>query len=259
MVSSGRRGAVDLLVALRRDVGEVVGLLVNDDRRLGAREQILGGEGVGGRHQLGGAVLAHLQRRQVAAGRMPAVAWHLEMPTGGVEVARLAAGRCDRAGFALAHRVDVQPVEARRELTGAVVFTVTVAKPPENAKSAVATVAPLAFLSWAVSLSPAGGASPWLSPADADGAGEPVQTDGVVPGCRASASRGTACAPSRRAGTANRAAELDGLNMPRAYPVTATITPGGCSASSGDLGSTGAASSLPTSSAASRSPGASLK
>src|ERR1700754_3229562 len=51
-----RRSAVDLLVALRRDVREVVGLLVDDDRRLRARLQILGGERVGRRHQLGGAV-----------------------------------------------------------------------------------------------------------------------------------------------------------------------------------------------------------
>src|SRR4029078_13162479 len=65
-----RRGALGLLVALRWDVGEVVGLLVDDDRRLGPRLQVLRGKGVGGGHQLGGAVLAHLQRREVAAGGM---------------------------------------------------------------------------------------------------------------------------------------------------------------------------------------------
>src|SRR4051794_2605759 len=46
----GAGGAVDLLVALRRDVGEVVGLLVDDDGRLGAGLQIGCGEGVGGGH-----------------------------------------------------------------------------------------------------------------------------------------------------------------------------------------------------------------
>ena len=46
-----RRGAVDLLVALRRDVGEVVGLLVDDDRGLRAGQQVFRGERVGGRHQ----------------------------------------------------------------------------------------------------------------------------------------------------------------------------------------------------------------
>src|SRR6201990_2419145 len=54
------RIAVDLLVALRRDVGEVVRLLVNDDRGLRAAEQILGGERVGRRHQLRGSVRANL-------------------------------------------------------------------------------------------------------------------------------------------------------------------------------------------------------
>src|ERR1700682_1846627 len=56
-----RRGSVDLLVALRRDVGEVVRLLVDDDRRLGAGEQIRGGERVGSGYQHRRAVAAHLQ------------------------------------------------------------------------------------------------------------------------------------------------------------------------------------------------------
>src|SRR5579884_1824066 len=43
--------AVDLCVALRGDVGEVVGAGVNDDRRLGAGDQVLLGERVGGSHQ----------------------------------------------------------------------------------------------------------------------------------------------------------------------------------------------------------------
>src|SRR6478735_2542245 len=112
------RGAVGLLVALRRDVGEVVGLLVDDDRRLGPCQEVLRGECVGGGHQLGGAVLAHLQRREVAAGGMLTVAGHLEMRPCGVEVARLATGRGNRARFALADRMDVQPMETRCQLTG---------------------------------------------------------------------------------------------------------------------------------------------
>src|SRR3954469_2272312 len=114
-----RRRAVGLLVALRRDVGEVVGLLVDDDRRLGPRLQVLCGEGVGGGHQLCGAVLTHLQRREIAAGGMPTVAGRLEMPAGGIEVARLATGRGHRTGLALADRMDVHPMETRCELTGA--------------------------------------------------------------------------------------------------------------------------------------------
>ena len=85
---------------------------------LAPAEQVLCGERVGGRHQLGGAVLPHLQRREVTAGGMAAVAGHLEMRSGGVEVPGRAAGRGDRVGFALAHRVDVQAVEAGSQLTG---------------------------------------------------------------------------------------------------------------------------------------------
>src|SRR4051812_29095112 len=48
---------------------------------------------------------------------MAAVAGHLEMPSRGVEVARFAAGRRDRAGFALTHRVNVHPVESWSQLT----------------------------------------------------------------------------------------------------------------------------------------------
>src|SRR5258708_7724963 len=112
-----RRVAVDLLVALRRDVGEVVRLLVNDDRSLRTPEQILGGERVGRRHQLRGAVRANLQRRQVAACGMCRMACLLEMRTRGIEVTGRTTGRGDGAGLALANGVDVQSVEARRELT----------------------------------------------------------------------------------------------------------------------------------------------
>ena len=109
--------AVDLLVALRRDVGEVVRLLVNDDRGLRTAEQILGGERVGRRHQLRGAVRANLQRRQVAACGMSRMAGLLEMRTRGIEVTGRAAGRGDGVGVALADGVDVQTVEAWRQRT----------------------------------------------------------------------------------------------------------------------------------------------
>src|SRR3954466_5111011 len=76
-----RVAAVHLLVALRRDVGEVVRLLVDDDRRLRAAEQILSRERVGRRHQLRGTVPTHLQRGQVTAGGVHGVAGFLKMPT----------------------------------------------------------------------------------------------------------------------------------------------------------------------------------
>src|SRR5690349_15506215 len=114
-----RRSAVDLLVALRWDVGEVVGLLVDDDRRLRAGLQVLRGERVGGGDQLRGAVFAHLKRGQVAAGRMAAVPRGLEMRSRGLEVPRRASGRGDGVGFTLADRVDMQTVKAWRQLTPA--------------------------------------------------------------------------------------------------------------------------------------------
>ena len=78
-----------------------------------------------------------------------------------------------------------------------------------NSKSAVATVVPLAFLSWAVSFSPAGSASPSPSAgaAGADGDGDPVQIDGVVPGCEPPARWGLQ-ALKASAGTANKAATV---------------------------------------------------
>ena len=99
--------AVDLLVALRRDVGEVVRLLVNDDGGLGLARQVLLGKRVSRRHQQSRAVLANLQRRQVTAGGVAAVSGHLQMSTGRIEVAGRAASRRNRVGLALADRVDV--------------------------------------------------------------------------------------------------------------------------------------------------------
>src|SRR6476646_8655972 len=70
---------------------------------------------------------------------------------------------------------------------GALVLTVTVAYPSAKAISAVATVVPFANFKSAVSFSPLLWLSwpPWPPPSSlggADGDGEPVQTDGLVPG-----------------------------------------------------------------------------
>src|SRR6476620_5069696 len=99
---------------------------------------------------------------------------------------------------------------------GAVVSTVTVAKPPANSMSAVATVVPLASFSWAVSFSPL---AAWFSPVwpcpsvgDAEGDGEPVQTDGVVPGEVATCS-GALHALKATTGTAKTATTETGLSM----------------------------------------------
>src|ERR1700682_4649084 len=101
-------------------------------------------------------------------------------------------------------------------LPGAVVSTVTVAKPPANSMSAVATVVPSASFSWAVSFSPLGSVWPAcpcpLSLGEADGAGEPVQIDGVVPGDVAMGSFGLQ-ALKARTGTANKAAAAAVLIM----------------------------------------------
>src|SRR3954467_3041103 len=112
-------------------------------------------------------------------------------------------------------------------LPGAVVSTVTVAKPPVNSMSAVATAVPSASFSWAVSFSPlaAGPAPspPSVSLGDADGDGEPVQTGGVVPGevagCSGAlhalnATTGLAtAAATATTGRANTAAPATGLSM----------------------------------------------
>ena len=80
-----RRIAVDLLVTLRRHVARTFRLLVDDDRGLRAAEQVLGGERVGRRHELRGAVLTDLQRRQVAACRMAGCGRPLRMRTRGTK------------------------------------------------------------------------------------------------------------------------------------------------------------------------------
>src|SRR3954468_22015445 len=84
--------------------------------------------------------------------------------------------------------------------------------------SAVATVVPSASFSWAVSFSPLAAAWPVPPPSpppcsgDADGDVEPVQTDGVVPGCVATGSFGLQ-AHNASAGTANMAAAAAVLSM----------------------------------------------
>src|SRR5689334_4590518 len=101
-------------------------------------------------------------------------------------------------------------------LPGVVVSTVTVAKPPANSMSAVATVVPSGDFSWAVSFSPLGAGlspvEPWVSLADADGAGEPVQTEGVVPGEVAGCS-GALHALKATTGTAKKAAAATVFSM----------------------------------------------
>src|ERR1700743_3115045 len=115
----GARRPVGLVVALRRNVGEVVGTGMDDDRGLLAAEQVLHGEGVGGGHQRAAAVSADLQRGQVTAGRLRRVPGDLEVIAGGQEVAGCAAVGPDRIGLTLADLVDVDAVEPGRELAGA--------------------------------------------------------------------------------------------------------------------------------------------
>src|SRR6201998_398466 len=62
----GARRSIGLGVAIARDVGEVVGPGVNDDRGLLSGHQVVHGEGVGGGDQHPDTVLADLQRRQIA-------------------------------------------------------------------------------------------------------------------------------------------------------------------------------------------------
>src|SRR5262249_8404885 len=90
--------AVLLLVAGRGDVGEVVGPLVNDQRGLLATQQILRGERVGGGGQQRRSIRAHLQRSQVAAGRLAGMASRLEVSARGIEITRSATGGWSRVG-----------------------------------------------------------------------------------------------------------------------------------------------------------------
>src|SRR4029077_13643578 len=99
---------------------------------------------------------------------------------------------------------------------GAVVSPVRVAQPPGNSMSAVAPGVPLASFSWAVSFSPlaTGAAScpPEPSPGEAEGDGEPVQTEGVVPGEGATGSFGLEGLKTRT-GTAKKAAAATVFSM----------------------------------------------
>src|SRR6185312_15804235 len=76
------RGTVTLGVAVG-DVGEVVRLVVDDDRGARPRQQLLGGECFGGGDQLRGTVGSHLKRREIAARGLNRVAGRLEVRTGG--------------------------------------------------------------------------------------------------------------------------------------------------------------------------------
>src|ERR1700752_3621113 len=89
-----------------------------------------------------------------------------------------------------------------------------VAKPPVKSMSAVATVVPSASFSWEVSVAPAGPSAcpPPPSPGEAVGDGEPVQTDGVVPGVVAMGSFGLH-ALKATTGTAKKAEAATGFSM----------------------------------------------
>lgn len=66
----------------RRDVGEVVRPLVDDQRTAFGPLQTRFGEGVGRGDDLAGAVTADVQRRQVTARRMPGMPGDLQMAAG---------------------------------------------------------------------------------------------------------------------------------------------------------------------------------
>src|SRR5271166_7108699 len=108
----GARCPIDLGVAIRRDISEVVGSGVNHDRGPLAGQQVLLGERVRRRHQQGAAVLTDLQRGQVTAHGLAGVPRSLVMPTGRQEVARRTTVRRNRVGFTFAHRVDVHAMES---------------------------------------------------------------------------------------------------------------------------------------------------
>src|SRR5581483_4334140 len=90
-------------------------LLVNDDRRAWGGKQLVGGDGIGGRRQLRRTVTTHVQGGEVTAGWMRGVPGSLVVPSGRKEVAGLTAGGRHRVGLALADRVDVHAVKARRQ------------------------------------------------------------------------------------------------------------------------------------------------
>src|ERR1700739_1097244 len=95
----GSRCSVGLGVAIPRDVGEVVGVGVNDDCGLLAGQQVVHGEGIGGGDQRPAAVLANFQRGQVTAGGLDSVPGRLEVSAGGQKVAGRATGRGHRIGL----------------------------------------------------------------------------------------------------------------------------------------------------------------
>src|SRR5262245_39955045 len=101
-------------------------------------------------------------------------------------------------------------------LPDAVVSTVMVAKPPVKSMSAVATVVPSAIFSWAVSFSPVAAwpvaCPPSVPPPAGVGEGEPVHTDGVVPGEVATGSFGLH-ALNATTGTAKKAAAATDFSM----------------------------------------------
>ena len=135
-----RWGTVGLLVAIGRNVGEVIGTGVNDHRRARVCHQLFAGERTGGGDQHRRTVRPHLQRGQVAG-----MAWMvrgsaaLEVPTGRKEVAR---GTPLGATELTSHLPTVwicNPCAPGVSLPGSVVWTMTVATPSRNSIVAAAT------------------------------------------------------------------------------------------------------------------------
>src|SRR5271170_2136767 len=77
----GPRCPVDLVVAIRRDVAEIVGAGVNDDRSARACQQVSLGEPVGGGLEQRPTILTDLQRGQISASVL--VTRRHEVPAGG--------------------------------------------------------------------------------------------------------------------------------------------------------------------------------
>src|SRR6202011_3194052 len=105
LLVGSRCATIDLGVLLIRDIGEVVHLLVDDDRGSLTGEQVVVGKCVGGGQHHGRAVVAHLQRGQITTGGvLIGMAGPLEMTFRRREIP-----------LALTNLVDVHAVEPRRE------------------------------------------------------------------------------------------------------------------------------------------------
>src|ERR1700749_4057348 len=253
----GPRRSVALVVALRRDVGEIVRAGMNDDRGLLAAEQIIHGEGVRGGHQRRRTVPAHLKRGEVTTGGLGGRPGHLEVPARGQEIPRGTTGRAHRVGLALADLVNVHPVEARRKHTVG-------GRLDGHGGIAVVELERRRRDLGAVGRPQVGG----------DVRGRSGGRLLLVARCR----RRRYAGPDRRHGARSRrcvlwrrasAQQNDGTrqnqgqlshsrSLTRAHPVMRTMTPGGWLLSAGILGSTAAPRFLPTASAVACSSSASV-